>query len=340
MPMWAMALGQAAPAATGIPTFDCYNCGFQGYRWMTPGIASQVPGGCPKVDDSLCPQPKPGAAPAPAAAAVQPLPAAGPAPQPAPPAPSAAPAPAPAPPPPAAGPAPEPTQPPVPHPAPPPVGPPPPGPPTVVVFPGMGPAGCLRLGPTDLLTVERARELGRRGFALWEVPVRLTPRGLVVLEAWACTPRTVPREGSPLKRPLRTRGPLTGPLEPVPADQAGRLLDLALRARRTLDDAVLGASGPGATDEDRAAAAAVAACLDELVKAAGPLDDMVAALEAAVLARSPAAIAVEQAAALGTFVDCARGAEAARAKASSGGGVIEAIVGIGLPAAAAVAVAL
>lgn len=71
-PLWMTPGGglpsQAAPApgGGGAPTLECYQCGNQGYRQMTEAMAAQVPGGCTKVDPSLCssePAVAPGAGP-------------------------------------------------------------------------------------------------------------------------------------------------------------------------------------------------------------------------------------------------------------------------------------
>lgn len=43
-----------APGGGGAPLLECYRCGNQGYRQMTASMAAQVPGGCTKVDPSLC----------------------------------------------------------------------------------------------------------------------------------------------------------------------------------------------------------------------------------------------------------------------------------------------
>lgn len=50
---------QAAPAPGGVgaPVLECYRCGNQGYRQMTAQMAAMVPGGCTKVDPSLCAAP-------------------------------------------------------------------------------------------------------------------------------------------------------------------------------------------------------------------------------------------------------------------------------------------
>lgn len=49
-------LGQSLvpPAPTVSALTKCYSCGLQGYRTMTPAMASMVPGGCTEVDAALC----------------------------------------------------------------------------------------------------------------------------------------------------------------------------------------------------------------------------------------------------------------------------------------------
>lgn len=47
---------QPTPTPAGTGGLECYKCGNQGYRQMTASMAAQVPGGCQKVDPSLCGQ--------------------------------------------------------------------------------------------------------------------------------------------------------------------------------------------------------------------------------------------------------------------------------------------
>jgi hypothetical protein len=140
-------------------------------------------------------------------------------------------------------------------------------------------------------------------------------------------------------RTLRV-GQAAGPEAAVDAGQAFRLLVLADLASRFVDGAVALGERPGASAADKAAAVAVLGCADVLTRAAGPFDALVSELRASLSSGSPARISAAQAAALDAFVACAAAAERAYYGARTRGGILEAIVGTAVPAAAALLVAL
>jgi hypothetical protein len=134
-----------------------------------------------------------------------------------------------------------------------------------------------------------------------------------------------------------TGAPGAEPSAVVSPDEAARLLGMADTAKGILEGALARAAAEGATDADRAAAAEVTKCIDALVRDAGPLAKITEELRSAASAKRPARITASQARAIETFASCASAAAAAGAPR---GGILEAVAGIGLPAAGALLISL
>jgi hypothetical protein len=98
----------------------------------------------------------------------------------------------------------------------------------------------------------------------------------------------------------------------VGAAQARRLLDLAERASRILDDTLRRADEKDASTRDRDAADEVRACRDSLTKAAGSFSGILAELRAAVDSDRAADLGLDQVRALETFAECADRADRRR----------------------------
>lgn len=144
--------------------------------------------------------------------------------------------------------------------------------------------------------------------------------------------------------PVPAQAPARAPGTPQPTalltpDETLRLLGLAESSRGAVDEALARAAIAGASDSDKAAGQAAKACLDDLIKAAGPFQAVLAELNNAVKVGRGAKVTAAQAAAIQTFADCAQAAEGARATAPTGG-LLKALVGVGLPAVATALVAL
>jgi len=164
--------------------------------------------------------------------------------------------------------------------------------------------------------------------------VRHTPRDLCVRDVFipGIILVPVPVRGA---RPPGTPPP-AGPAAMVTLEQAARLLRLAEAAIRTVEDAAARGAAPGASAADKAAAEAVGDCMEALTAAIGPVAALVAQLRKAVDAGLGAAVTRAQVQAVEAFTDCVAKAE----KAKEAPRLRDTLVGIGLPAAGALAVAL
>lgn len=128
----------------------------------------------------------------------------------------------------------------------------------------------------------------------------------------------------------------TVPAALIPFEEAARLLRLAEAAIRAVEAAAAKGAAPGASAADKAAAGAVGDCMEALTGAIGPAAALVDQLRKAVDAGRGAAVTREQVAAVEAFTDCVAKAEAAKESPR----LWDAVVGIALPAAGALAVAL
>lgn len=147
---------------------------------------------------------------------------------------------------------------------------------------------------------------------------------------WPLYP-SAPAPTAPPAAPAAAPQPSVG----VPLDQAARLLGVAQTAMRAIDEAIARGARPDATAADREAAKAATGCLEGLRTAAVEFNPMVAELLAAERERRNARLTERQVSALEAFAVCAdRMAGAAKPK-----GWLDAVVGILLPAAGAIAVA-
>jgi len=136
-------------------------------------------------------------------------------------------------------------------------------------------------------------------------------------------------------------GPRTSPSAAIlTLAETTRLMALAETSRGIVDAALAWAVLTGASDADKAAGDAARACLDALTKSAGPFQAVLYELHDAVRIGRGAKVTAAQAAAIQTFADCAQATEAARQAAAPTGGLLKAIVGVGLPAVATALVAL
>jgi hypothetical protein len=134
--------------------------------------------------------------------------------------------------------------------------------------------------------------------------------------------------------------PGAGPSGALPPDRVRVVLDAAVRAKAAVDAAMERGSLPDAGAADKAAAAAVAACLDQLSREVKSFDGVVAELRAAAATGRAARVTAREAAAVELFMRCADDATAAARAEERKGGILDAIVGVGVPAAGALLVAL
>jgi hypothetical protein len=131
----------------------------------------------------------------------------------------------------------------------------------------------------------------------------------------------------------------------ITAGEAVRLLAIARTAKAAVGQAIGRAALPEATDQDRAAVAALGGCSDAIVRSAGPVDALIVKLGRAVDAGRGAHVTTAEAAALEAFGQCAFNLPPPKGAVPAGpvkpkGGVAEAVVGTGLPAIGSLLVAL
>jgi hypothetical protein len=231
----------------------------------------------------------------------------------------------------------------------------PPGPRPVVPPQAPGP-GCVRIAKRRSLFEDLSglTEPWRRakGWTVVETPTGEvwsagTRSEFAVRDIWACPgPGAAP---PPWFRPARVVvvlppmvvvRPGAGPSGALPPDRVRVVLDAAVRAKAAVDAAMERGSLPDAGAADKAAAAAVAACLDQLSREVKSFDGVVAELRAAAATGRAARVTAREAAAVELFMRCADDAMAAARAEERKGGILDAIVGVGVPAAGALLVAL
>jgi hypothetical protein len=134
-------------------------------------------------------------------------------------------------------------------------------------------------------------------------------------------------------------------LPTITAGEAARLLAIARTAKAAVAQAIERAALPEATDQDRAAVAALGRCSDAIVASAGAVDTLIIKLRRAVDAGRGAHVTKADAAAVESFGQCAfilpppKGT-VPKTLAKPNGGVAEALIGTGLPAIGSLLVAL
>lgn len=136
-------------------------------------------------------------------------------------------------------------------------------------------------------------------------------------------------------RPIVIAPPVVSATSIKPGE-AARLLKLTEDATRAVEEIIARGAAAGASSADKAAAKAVSDCMNSLTAAIGPVSALVTELRKAVNAERGAVVTQVQVAAVEAFTDCLAKAE----KAKESPRVWDAIVGVAVPVAGYLAIAL